>query len=46
MKKRLPSILFVAVFFVICAVPTIGFFIFGPAEAGANERLAAKPSIT
>ena len=46
MKKRLPSILFVAVFFVICAVPTIGFFIFGPAEAGANERLAAKPTIT
>ena len=46
MKKKLPSILFVAVFFVICVVPTIGFFIFGPAETGANERLAAKPSLT
>ena len=46
MKKKLPAILFVAVFFVICVVPTIGFFLFGPAEAGANERLAAKPSLT
>ena len=46
MKKKLPTILFVAVFFIICAVPIIGFFIFGPAEAGANERLAAKPSLT
>lgn len=46
MKKKLPAILFVAVFFIICVVPTIGFFIFGPANAGANERLAAKPSLT
>ena len=46
MKKKLPSILFVAVFFIICVVPSVGFFTFGPAEAGANERLAAKPSIT
>lgn len=46
MKKKLPAILFVAVFFIICVVPTIGFFIFGPADAGANERLAAKPSLT
>ena len=46
MKKKLPAILFVAVFFIICVVPSVGFFLFGPAEAGANERLAAKPALT
>ena len=46
MKKKLPAILFAAVFFIICVVPSAGFFIFGPAEAGANERLAARPSLT
>ena len=45
MKKKLPASLFTAVFLLLCVLPSLGFFIFGPAEAGANERLAARPSI-
>ncbi|MDD6188765.1 MAG: hypothetical protein PUB32_04200 [Clostridiales bacterium] len=45
MKKKLPAILFVAVFLLVCAVPSLGFLAFGPAKAGANERLAAKPQL-
>ncbi len=45
MKKKLPASIFVAVFLLICVVPSVGFFLFGPAKAGANERLAPKPSL-
>ena len=44
--KRIVSLLYAAVFFVICLVPSVGLSLTGGAKAGANEVLATKPSLT
>ena len=41
MKKT--SVAFIAVFLLLCLAPPAGMLVFGPAQAGANEILAAKP---
>ncbi len=44
-KKRL-SLLFVGLFLLLCLIPSVGLLLTGGAEAGANEVLAVKPSLT
>ncbi len=44
MKKIFYGI-FIAVFFIICAVPSAGMLILGESQAAANEILASKPEI-
>jgi len=46
MKKRIVSLLFAALFILACLFPFAGLLITGGAEAGANEVLAARPSLT
>lgn len=41
MKKS--SLIFIIVCMVLCAVPSVGMLVCGPAGAGANEVLSAKP---
>ncbi len=43
--KKLVSILFAALFLVLCAVPSLGLALTGGAEAAANQVLAPKPSL-
>ena len=44
--KKVFTHLFIAVFFGLCLIPSVGILIWGESKAGANEILAAKPSIT
>ena len=44
--KKIWYILFAAVFFLACLVPSVGMLIAGPAPAAANEIPAAKPKLT
>ena len=46
MSKKVVSLLFVGIFLFLCLVPSVGLLLTGGAEAGANEVLAAKPSVT
>lgn len=46
MQKKWPYILFCALFLAICAVPVAGLALTGPSKAGANEVLAASPTLT
>ena len=46
MKKRLVSLLFAVIFLLLCLFPSVGLAVTGGAKAGANEVLAAKPSLT
>lgn len=45
MKMKNFSIIFLVVCLLICLVPSVGFLIHGPSQAGANERLAEAPSL-
>lgn len=45
MKKKLPAILFIALFTALCLLPFAGRLVFGASSAGANERRAAMPQI-
>ncbi len=45
MTKKLQSVAFIAVFLLLCLVPSVGLWIYGPSEAGANERLADVPQL-
>lgn len=45
MKTNRIKQLFCILFFLLCLVPLAVFLIAGPAEAGANERLPAKPRL-
>ena len=44
MKTKLTNLLFIAAFLVLCASLSIGTWIFGPAQAAANEKLAEMPA--
>lgn len=44
--KKITTHLFIAVFFLLCLIPSLGMLIWGESKAGANEILANKPSIT
>ena len=44
--KKIGYILFTAVFFLACLVPSVGMLIAGPAPAAANELPVARPSLT
>ena len=46
MSKKIVSLLFTAVFLLLCLIPSAGLVLTGGAEAGANEVLAAKPVLT
>lgn len=46
MKKKAFSLLFVLIFLAACLVPSLGLVLVGPAESGANEVLAVKPTLT
>ena len=37
------SVAFIAVFLLLCLAPSLGMLVFGPAQASANEILAAEP---
>ena len=43
--KKIGYILFIAVFFLISVVPSVGLLVNGPAEPAANEVPAAMPSV-
>ena len=43
--KKIWYILFTALFFLACLVPSVGMAIYGPAPAAANEIPAAKPRL-
>ena len=43
--KKIWYILFIALFFLVCLVPTVGMLIVGPSEAAANEVPAAIPRV-
>ena len=43
--KKLPKILFLLVIFALSAILSLGMLFAGPSEAGANERLANKPTL-
>ena len=43
MKKNISAALFSAACLIMALVLSVGFLAFGPSEAGANERLSAKP---
>ena len=43
--KKIWYILFIALFFLACLVPTVGMLIAGPSEAAANEIPAAVPRV-
>ena len=45
MSKKIVSLLFTAVFLLLCLIPSAGLVLTGGAEAGANEVLAAKPAL-
>ena len=45
MKKKFWYILFVAVFFLACLVPSVGMIFAGPSPAAGNEPPAAKPRV-
>lgn len=44
--KKIFTHLFIAVFFILCLIPSAGMLIWGESKAGANEILAGKPSFT
>ena len=44
--KKFWYIFFVAVFFLMCLIPSVGMVIAGPSEAAANEAPAAAPRLT
>ena len=44
MKKRL-SVLFIALFLVLCLIPSLGLLLTGGSGAAANQVLAAKPAL-
>ncbi len=46
MKKNRKYAVFCALFLTLCAVPAVGLVLFGPSAVGANEVLAAFPSLT
>lgn len=43
--KKVFCILFTAVFFLLCLVPSVGMLIAGPSEAAANEAPAVAPKV-
>ena len=43
--KKIGYIVFIAVFFLLCLVPSVGMLIAGPSEAAANEIPAAVPRV-
>lgn len=43
--KKIPYIVFIAVFFIMCLVPSAGLLINGPGEPAANEVQAALPGV-
>ena len=43
--RRIACILFIALFFLACLVPSVGMLIAGPSEAAANEPPAAAPQL-
>lgn len=45
MKRKTLSLLFTVVFMAACLIPILGLMIAGPAEPGANEVLAVKPTL-
>ena len=45
MKTRWPELLFLCLCFAMCAALSLGITFFGPAQARANERLAAAPAL-
>ena len=45
-KNKLSSLLFALICLLLCAALSLGLVFFGPAEAGANERLAQKPKLS
>ena len=45
MSKKLPELLFIAVCLLLALTLSAGFLLFGPAPAGANERLTAPPKL-
>ena len=45
-KKNLSSLLFALCCLLLCAALSLGLVFFGPAEAGANQRLAQKPKLS
>jgi hypothetical protein len=44
MKKKLFDIFFIAAFLVLCTALSVGTWLFGPAQAAANEKLAEMPA--
>ena len=44
MKKTI-SLLFAALFLLLCLIPSVGMLLFGESRAGANEVLASAPSL-
>ena len=45
-KKSSSSLVFALVCLLLCAALSLGLVFFGPAEAGANQRLAQKPKLS
>ena len=45
-KGKRASVCFAVCCLLLCAALSLGMLIFGPAEAGANERLAQKPKLS
>ena len=45
-KNKLSSLIFALVCLLLCAALSLGLLFFGPAEAGANQRLAQKPKLS
>lgn len=44
--KKISTYLFIAVFFLLCLIPSAGMLVWGESEAGANEVLSPAPSWT
>jgi hypothetical protein len=43
MNKKTAYIIFTAVFFAVCLIPSVGMLIIGPSDSSANEILAEQP---
>ena len=46
MKRNFFHLLYIALVLIILAVPALGMLVTGPSQAGANEVLAAAPSLS
>ena len=46
MKPTKAQGLFLAVFLILCLIPSVGLLCFGPSEAGANEIAPSAPRLT